>query len=153
MNDQAIKSEETVNESVFEQEKDSGADEVKSAEEHLDAHPELRKQIEQLGGKKVQNLVVKAQREALLKPYQAIPQQMQRDTALIKDLTVDGGRFFLESRPVPYPTPDVGRPEWQLKRCPGEYSLRVALFFDEPGFRNRVTRFPEGRQATTARGR
>ncbi len=66
-----------------------------------------------------------------------LPAEMQRDAALVKDLTVDGGRFFLESRPVPYPTPDVGNPNWQLKNNPATYALRIALFYDEPGFLER----------------
>ncbi|MCB9850464.1 MAG: hypothetical protein H6817_07130 [Phycisphaerales bacterium] len=67
-----------------------------------------------------------------------IPADMQRDAALIKDLSGnEGGRFFLDSRPVPVPTPDPGPPEWRLKNCPGTFSLRIAIFFDEPDFYKR----------------
>lgn len=67
-----------------------------------------------------------------------IPEAMRRDAALIKDLSSnEGGRFFYDSRPVPVPTPDVGREEWKLENNPGTYSLRVAIFFDEPGFYKR----------------
>ena len=37
----------------------------------------------------------------------------------------------------PTPTPNPGPPEWQLRNCPGTYSLRIAIFFDEPGFYRR----------------
>jgi len=67
-----------------------------------------------------------------------IPKDMQADAALIKTLTTnEGGRFFFDSRPVPVPTPDPGPPEWALRNCPGTYSLRIAIFFDEPGFYQR----------------
>lgn len=67
-----------------------------------------------------------------------IPLEMQRDAIMIKELTAnEGGRFFFDSRPVPIPTPDPGPPEWQLANNPGTYSLRIAVFFDEPGFYKR----------------
>lgn len=62
------------------------------------------------------------------------PRKMLRDVKLIKDLAVDGNRYFVESRLMPYPTADVGNPEWQLRRNPGFYTLRIAIFFPEPGF-------------------
>lgn len=67
-----------------------------------------------------------------------IPPEMQRDAVMIKELTGnEGGRFFFDSRPVPIPTPNPGPPEWQLRNNPGTYSLRIGIFFDEPGFYKR----------------
>jgi hypothetical protein len=66
-----------------------------------------------------------------------MPEEMRTDRALIKDLTVDGSRFFVESRIMPFPTPDVGEPAWELRRNPGLYTLRIALFYNEPGFTER----------------
>lgn len=67
-----------------------------------------------------------------------IPAEMQQDAALIKALsTNEGGRFFYDSRPVPVPTPDPGPPEWRLRNNPATFALRIAIFFDEPGFYKR----------------
>lgn len=61
-----------------------------------------------------------------------IPPKMARDVALVKDLAGPrGGRFFYESRIVPYPTPDVGHPEWELSNNNGVYTLRIAIFYNE----------------------
>ncbi len=66
-----------------------------------------------------------------------VPDEMKRDMRLIKDLAVDGERFFYEARVLPAPTPDVGDPKWRLRNNPGEYTLRVAIFYNEPGFNER----------------
>jgi hypothetical protein len=67
-----------------------------------------------------------------------IPDDMKRDSAMIKQLSgPEGGRFFFDSRPIPVPTPNVGDPAWRLENNPGTYSLRIAVFFDEPGFYER----------------
>ncbi|MCA9253233.1 MAG: hypothetical protein KDA54_19060 [Phycisphaerales bacterium] len=66
-----------------------------------------------------------------------IPQDMRQDLALIKDFTTSGERFFFDARISPTPTPDVGNKAWELSRNRGYYSLRVALFYNEPGFLNR----------------
>jgi hypothetical protein len=67
----------------------------------------------------------------------AMPRELIMDRLLIKDLTFNGDRYFLESRIMPEPTPDVGNPNWRLDRNPGVYTLRIALFFSEPGFTKR----------------
>ncbi|GJM26623.1 MAG: hypothetical protein DHS20C16_30380 [Phycisphaerae bacterium] len=66
-----------------------------------------------------------------------IPQEMRRDLALIKDFTTSGERFFFDARISPTPTPDTGNAAWEFSRNRGYYSLRVALFYNEPGFLNR----------------
>ena len=61
-----------------------------------------------------------------------VPPKMAADMELVKTLAGPaGGRFFYEARVVPYPTPDVGNPEWQLANNPGVYTLRVAIFYNE----------------------
>lgn len=61
-----------------------------------------------------------------------VPPKMANDVALIKDLAGPrGGRFFYESRIVPYPTPDVGHPQWELSNNPGVHTLRIAIFYNE----------------------
>ncbi len=66
-----------------------------------------------------------------------ITDDMRQDLALIKDFTTSGERFFFDARISPTPTPDVGNEAWELSRNRGYYSLRVALFYNEPGFLNR----------------
>ncbi len=66
-----------------------------------------------------------------------LTQEMGTDLALIKDLTTSGERYFYDARISPTPTPDVGNPAWELARNPGYYSLRVAIFYNEPGFTDR----------------
>lgn len=68
----------------------------------------------------------------------AVTKEMDRDMRLIKQLGVPGkGHYFNQAKFVPLPTPDVGNPEWALERANGVYSLRVAVFFNEPGFYER----------------
>jgi hypothetical protein len=66
-----------------------------------------------------------------------IPSEMRADMEMIKNLAVNGQRFFYESRVLPAPTPDVGEPEWRIENNPGVYTLRIALFYNEPGFSER----------------
>jgi hypothetical protein len=66
-----------------------------------------------------------------------IPPDLRQDLALIKDFTTSGERFFFDARISPTPTPDVGNAAWEFSRNRGHYSLRVALFYNEPGFLNR----------------
>lgn len=58
-----------------------------------------------------------------------IPPDMRRDLDLLKELgTDDGRRPFLQSIPVRTPQPDVGNPEWDLRRVTAVYTLQVAAF-------------------------
>ncbi|MCK4657894.1 MAG: hypothetical protein KAV82_00085 [Phycisphaerae bacterium] len=67
-----------------------------------------------------------------------VTDQMNRDMLMIKELGVPGqGHYFPNARFVPIPTPDVGNPSWSLDRADGVYSLRVAIFCNEPGFYER----------------
>lgn len=63
---------------------------------------------------------------------------MNRDLRAIKELGVPGqGHYFADAIFTPVPTPDVGNPEWALDRTTAAYSLRVAIFANEPGFYER----------------
>jgi hypothetical protein len=67
-----------------------------------------------------------------------VTEAMNRDMRLIKELGVPGqGHYFADAKFVPAPTPDMGNPAWSLERATGVYSLRVALFANEPGFYDR----------------
>jgi len=57
------------------------------------------------------------------------PEQMRRDIGLLRDLASEKGqRFFVQVFPVRMPMPDVGNPEWDLRRANGTYSLQVGVF-------------------------
>jgi hypothetical protein len=59
----------------------------------------------------------------------SIPPRLQEDRVLIKELAgPNGERYFLQAMIVPYPWPDVGNPEWDLRHVDGAYSLQVAVF-------------------------
>ncbi len=64
-----------------------------------------------------------------------IPPELRDDKAAI--LMQGGMGLSLDARVIPYPTPDVGKDEWELDNNPGAYTLRVAIFYREPGFRGR----------------
>jgi len=67
-----------------------------------------------------------------------VTEAMDRDMRIIKELGVPGqGHYFADAKFVPVPTPDVGNSEWALDRANGVYSLRVAIFANEPGFYER----------------
>ncbi len=67
-----------------------------------------------------------------------IPPQITRDRLMLKELADDQGRrFFLDSRMVPYPAPDVGNPAWDLRRAQGIYTLQVAVYFNTASMRDR----------------
>jgi hypothetical protein len=63
--------------------------------------------------------------------------EVQQDLLLIRSLAAGTTYPFAGARLVPTPTPDVGRPEWQLRRCPGAYTLHVGVFYDTPTFSQR----------------
>jgi len=45
-----------------------------------------------------------------------------------------GARYpFYGAHLVPVPTPDVGPPEWDIRRAPGKYTIEIAVFYDTPG--------------------
>jgi polyphosphate kinase 2 len=84
MTEQAIKPEESVNESVFaaqteaESEPETEPEPLKPAAEQLAENETLAEQIERLGGRKVSSIVRKAEQEIALKPYQAELIRMQK---------------------------------------------------------------------------
>ena len=67
-----------------------------------------------------------------------VTREMNRDMLLIKQLGVPGqGHYFADAKFVPLPTPDVGNPVWALDQARAVYSLRVAVFANQPGFYER----------------
>ncbi|NOX58902.1 MAG: hypothetical protein GXP29_08605 [Planctomycetes bacterium] len=66
-----------------------------------------------------------------------LTQEIRNDLALLKDFTTSGERFFYQAHVLPTPTPDVGNKAWDMSRNRGYYSLRIALFYNEPGFLKR----------------
>ena len=67
-----------------------------------------------------------------------VTDRMDQDMRVIKGLGVPGqGHYFADAKFVPLPTEDVGNPAWSLDRTTGVYSLRVAVFANEPGFYDR----------------
>ena len=55
--------------------------------------------------------------------------RLRADLDLIKQLGDESKRrYFLQAIPVRMPTPDVGKPEWDLRRAHATYSLQVAFF-------------------------
>lgn len=67
-----------------------------------------------------------------------VPPKMTQDMAMIKTLSGPAGeRFFYEARVVPYPTPNVGHPEWELSNNPGVFTLRIAIFYNEGKMKER----------------
>ncbi|NOS99333.1 MAG: hypothetical protein HOP29_01750 [Phycisphaerales bacterium] len=74
-----------------------------------------------------------ARRIDRLRGEREIPDVLKRDIGAIKDLGDERGRpLFLAARMVPLPTPDPGKPEWNLETANGTYSLQVAAFFATP---------------------
>ena len=60
-----------------------------------------------------------------------------RDMQLIRSLAA-GERFpFAAARVVPKPTPNPGRPEWEITHCPGVYTLHVGVFYNTATFGKR----------------
>jgi hypothetical protein len=58
-----------------------------------------------------------------------IPAKMRQDLDLIKELVTETcQRPFIQAIPVRMPLPDVGNPEWDLRRVSASYSLQVAVF-------------------------
>lgn len=67
-----------------------------------------------------------------------VTKEMSKDMRLIKELGVPGrGHYFNQAKFVPMPSADVGNPEWALARANGVYSLRIGVFYNEPGFYER----------------
>lgn len=57
------------------------------------------------------------------------PAQWTEDLKLIKQLGGGPGQYyFLRALTVRIPMPDVGRPEWNLVKAAGDYSLQVGVF-------------------------
>ena len=67
-----------------------------------------------------------------------VTDRMDQDMRMLKALGVPGqGHYFADARFVPLPTEDLGNPAWSLDRATAVYSLRVAVFANEPGFYER----------------
>jgi hypothetical protein len=60
--------------------------------------------------------------------------QAQQDLQLIRSLATGSAYPFAAARFVPVPTPDPGKPEWDVRRCPGAYTLHIGVFYDTPTF-------------------
>jgi hypothetical protein len=83
----------------------------------------------------------------------SIPAAMERDMVLLKELAdPDGLRYFLRARKVPFPSADVGRPEWDLRRADGVYTLQVAVYFNTDKMRQRKKAAAEKTRQLRARG-
>ncbi len=60
-----------------------------------------------------------------------------RDMQFIRSLAT-GDRFpFAAARVVPKPTPNPGRPEWEITHCPGVYTLQIGVFYNTATFGKR----------------
>jgi len=60
-----------------------------------------------------------------------------RDLQFIRSLAAGQNLPFAAARLVPVPTPDVGNPEWHIRRCPGAYTLQIGVFYNTPTFSQR----------------
>lgn len=57
------------------------------------------------------------------------PEALSRDVRFLGSLQFgDGRRHLAYARPVRMPTPDVGNPDWDLRKNPGECTLQFAVF-------------------------
>jgi hypothetical protein len=63
-----------------------------------------------------------------------MPAELRADASLIKELAVEGEHYFIESRMMPTPKPNVGDSEWDIANNSGSYTLRVAIFYPQAGF-------------------
>lgn len=63
--------------------------------------------------------------------------EMKRDLQLIRSLSGGGSQPFLSARVVIKPTPDPGRAEWQVLKCPGKYTLQIGVFYNTATFAKR----------------
>jgi hypothetical protein len=78
---------------------------------------------------------------------------MNKDMRLVKQLGVPGrGHYFNQAKFVPMPSPDVGNPEWSLARANGVYTLRIGVFYNEPGFYERKEAAAEYAKALREKG-
>lgn len=64
-------------------------------------------------------------------------QDFQRDLRTVRSLATGQTFPFASARPVPKPTPDAGRPEWEISNCPGVYTLQVGVFYNAATFGTR----------------
>jgi len=61
--------------------------------------------------------------------------EIKRDLDLIRQLAVGAQYPFLRAVMQRVPSPEVtGPPEWDLRRCPGMFSLQIGIFFDTANF-------------------
>ncbi len=63
--------------------------------------------------------------------------EVRHDLEVIRNLASGNAYPFSGARVVPKPTPDPGRPEWHLSRCPTDYTLQIGVFYNTPTFGSR----------------
>ncbi len=68
---------------------------------------------------------------------EAFGHDLLRDLRTIQSLSAGQTYPFAAARVVPKPTPDVGRPEWHISRCPGDYTLQIGVFYNTATFGKR----------------
>ena len=71
------------------------------------------------------------QRDANTGEYR-IPPELRRDMSYIRELASGPSYPFLLCLPVPQESDQVGPPEWDLRRAPGDFTLLVAVYADMP---------------------
>lgn len=64
-------------------------------------------------------------------------EEVLRDLEIIRNLASGNAYPFSGARVVPKPTPDPGRSEWHLSRCPTDYTLQIGVFYNTPTFGSR----------------
>lgn len=63
--------------------------------------------------------------------------EVKRDLQFIRSLSAGASQPFLGARLVAKPTPDPGRPEWHITKCPGKYTLQIGVFYNTATFDER----------------
>jgi hypothetical protein len=74
------------------------------------------------------------------------------DLRLVRSLAAGQTFPFTEARPVPKPTPNPGRPEWQISNCPGTYTLQIGVFYNTATFDKRKDSAAEWAEKLRAEG-
>ena len=71
------------------------------------------------------------------KKVSRFPPDFTRDIRLIRSLALGNQRPFLYAEPELIGTKNIGPPEWDLRRAPGDFSLQVAVFYNQGEFQQR----------------